>query len=119
MFAFLSTKLGMYLVGGLLVAALVGGGFLYVKHIRAQNADLKAQVAAYQLKAKILEKAAKAGEKFNQKKTTVQRRVVKEQSDVDQAVESGDLGNIVDMYRKLGVQPPDRNAAPGGAPGNP
>jgi len=119
MFAFLATKLGMYLVGAAIVAALVGGGYWYVSHLRSQNADLKAQVAAYQLKAEILEKAAKAAEEFNKKKTTVQRRVVKEQSDVDQAVESGDLGNIVDMYRKLGVQPPDRNAAPGGPPGNP
>lgn len=58
MFAFLATKLGMYLVGAAIVTALVGGGFLYVKHIRAQNADLKAQVAALKIEIVTLKRVA-------------------------------------------------------------
>jgi hypothetical protein len=71
MFAFLFSKIGMYLVGGVLVAALVGGGYLYVGHLRTENLSLKAQVVTLQRVNEIYEHDAETDKVITDEKKRV------------------------------------------------
>lgn len=46
--------LAMKLLGGLLIAALMGGGWFYVKSLRSENALLHRQVVGYQRAMQII-----------------------------------------------------------------
>jgi hypothetical protein len=54
MLSWLMSKFGLYLIGGTLIAALVGGGYWYVGHLRSENALLTRQVAGYKRAMQII-----------------------------------------------------------------
>ena len=54
MFAFLFSKVGAYLVGTVVVASLVVGGYWYVSHLRAENALMTRQLAGYKRAMQII-----------------------------------------------------------------
>jgi len=119
MFAFLFSKIGVWIVGAAVVAALVGGGYWYVTHLQAKVAGLGDKVAGLESRAEVIEKAQKATDEFIKKKTIIQTRVVKEKADVDQVVESGDNSAMQRLFLDRGMlQRPQTNPAASGASGN-
>lgn len=47
MFEALTAKLGVYAIVGVIAAALVGGGYLYIRTLRAENTALQGQIGTY------------------------------------------------------------------------
>ncbi len=72
MFAFLFSKIGAYLVGGILIAGLVGGGYLYVSHLRTENAQLTRQVAGYKRAMQIIKDDMKQDQEDQNEKDKIE-----------------------------------------------
>jgi hypothetical protein len=73
MLAFLFNKIGAYLAGAVLLAALVGGGYWYVHHLRSENIALKAQVVTLQRVNEIYEHDAETDKVVADEKKRVDR----------------------------------------------
>ena len=119
MFAFLFSKLGAYLVGGLLIVALSGGGYLYVKHLRKVAGDAQAKAAAAELKVQITQEALDAAAKTKTAQVKVRQKNVQNKQEIDQTVETDNLPGVADLYGKYGVRIPQSDTPPSGASGNP
>ena len=123
MFAFLFSKIGAYLVGAVVVAALVGGGYWYVKHLQGEVAGLKDKVAGLELRAEIVEKAQAKTDEFMKKKTTVQRKATSEKAEIDQTVQAGDNAHLRELFVNHGLLQPKSSGPPASRPagraGNP
>lgn len=119
MFAFLFSKIGAWIVGAVVVAALVGGGYWYIKHLQGQVTDLKDEVASLTARAEVIEKAQAATDEFMKKKTAVQVRVVREKANVDKVVEAGDDAGMRQLYLDRGLLGPKASPPASGTPGRP
>ncbi len=112
MFAFLFSKIGAYVVGAVLIAALIGGGYWYVKHQQKKIADLQSEVANLKLGQEVLDKKQQKFDDFMAKSTQIKRRVSNERKEIDKDVGSVDdtgLQHLYDRYRlrpKGKVRPP-------------
>jgi hypothetical protein len=71
MFSFLFSKIGAYLVGGLLIAGLLGGGYWYVNHLRTENALLTRQVAGYKRAMQIIKNDMKQDQEDQDEKDKI------------------------------------------------
>ena len=119
MFAFLLSRIGLYLLGGILIVALAGGGYLYVRHLQTAAAEAQAKAAAAELKVKITQEALDAASKVKQAQTKVRIKYVKQKQEVDNVVESNDLPGVARLYERYGVRIPPSNAPPGGPGSHP
>ena len=118
MLAFLFSKIGAYLVGGILIVALAGGGVLYVKHLRKVAADAQAKAAAAELKVQITQEALDAATKTKTAQVKVRRKNVQNKQEIDQTVETDNQPGGADLYGKYGVRIPQSDPAPSGPGGN-
>jgi uncharacterized protein HemX len=118
MFAFLFSKIGLYLVGAALIIALAGGGYLYVMHLQTVAADAKAKAAAAELKAKIAQEAQTATAKVQQAQVKVRIKYVKQKREIERVVETNDLSGVDALYGRYGVRIPPATTSPGGPGGN-
>lgn len=73
MLTFLLSKVGAYVIGGILIAALVGGGYMYVSHLRTQNIKLKAEVVTLKRVAEIYEHDAETDKQMANEKDRVDK----------------------------------------------
>lgn len=86
--SFLTSKLGGYVVGGAILALLIGGGMSYISHLRNRVASLQDQVASLEKAAKIYEQDKKTDDK------------VKSEQDRIDRLPSGDLQPEFDKLRQ-------------------
>ena len=115
MITFLMSTVGRYLVGGALIAALSGFGWLYVSHLQNENksmkieiSDLQQMVADRDATIDFLKKAAKIDAETNRLK-----------DEIKEAVKSGDSGRINELYRVFRDKAGAASGRPAGAdPGN-
>ena len=119
MFAFLFSKIGAYLVGGVFIVALAGGGYLYIKHLRTVAADAQAKAAAAELKVQITQEALDAAAKTKTAQAKVRQKNVQNKQEIDQTVETDNLPGVADLYGKYGVRIPKSDTPPSGASGSP
>jgi uncharacterized protein YbaP (TraB family) len=119
MFAFLFSKIGLYLVGTVLIVALVGGGYLYIGHLKKQAAKAEARAAAAELKVEITEKALEAATKTKAAQAKVRQQNVQNRKEVEEVVESGDRERLRAIYERYGVRIPKIDTSPGGPGSHP
>ena len=104
-------------IAGALVIAAVIGFYVWNYHHRGAVIDqLKVENANLVLEKDVLVKENKALQEFTAQKTVIQRRIIYVQKDVDQAIDSGDVARVIDMFHKL--RGPDQiQPAPNGGTG--
>lgn len=117
MFAWLLAPVVRWVAVGLVGAAIVGGAYWYVHHLRSENATLRAQVAEYVLREQVAKQAQEAADKAKAAQSKVRKRNVQERQDITDTVERDDRGHLRDLYGRYGVQIPGSGAATGGATG--
>ncbi|MFA5382479.1 MAG: hypothetical protein WC356_04880 [Candidatus Micrarchaeia archaeon] len=88
--SFLFSKIGAYLIGGLLIAGLVGGGYFYVSHLRSENALLTQEVSTQKDTIEFFKKAAKIDIETKEHK-----------DEIKEVIQSGDPQRVHDLLRKL------------------
>ena len=71
MLAFLLSKIGAYLVGGVLIAALLGGVYWYVGNLQTENALLTRQLTGYKRAVEILKQDAKTDAETEEEKNRI------------------------------------------------
>ena len=119
MFAFLLGPIGRWLGVAAIIAALCGT--IWIQHKWSSNkiTKLEQRFSGLELKAEILEKAQKATDAYIQKRTTIQRKVTSDKTQIDQVVESGDNAALRKLYIDRGLLRPQKtNPAPGRTKGN-
>lgn len=70
-------------------------------HMEAKIAAQKIQIDNLQLEQEVLAKKQKAFDMFMTQKVVVKRKVVHEEQQVDETVDSGDVGRIIDLFHGL------------------
>ena len=109
------------LSGGMIVLLLAFGAFYWnhqrvVRNLTAQNEALQGEKLALEIE----NKAQQATIEYLEKTKQVKARVIRERREIQQVVESGDLGGIRALYGKYRVQPTGPGGpAPGGGKGGP
>lgn len=71
MWTILFSKVGGYIVGGVLVAALLGGGWWYIGHLRNQNDLLTRQVKGYRQAMQIIKNDLKQDQEDQDEKDRI------------------------------------------------
>ena len=104
------------IAGALLIAGTLAFFIWNYHHRAAVIEQLKVENANLVLEKDVLVKENKALQEFTAQKTVIQRRVIYVQKDVDQAIDSGDVARVIDMFHKL--RGPDQiQPAPNGGTG--
>ena len=104
------------IAGALVIAAVIGFYVWNYHHMQAKVAAQQIEIANLNLEKDVLVKENKALQEFTAQKTVIQRRVIYVQKDVDQAIDSGDVARVIDMFHKL--RGPDQiQPAPNGGTG--
>ena len=112
-----------YIKIGLAVAVFVIlGYFVYeYKHMEAKIAAQKTQIDNLKLEQDIMAKKQKTFDDYLVKKGVIKKRVTHEEQQVDQAIGSGDVNHILDLFHglhpdKIGPPPPGRTGRAKPAP---
>jgi hypothetical protein len=107
-------------IGAAVVIIAVLGYFVWnYQHMAGKIVKLEEQVAGLELRAEIIERAQKATDEFNKKKTTIQRKVASDKTKVDQAVEAGDDAGMRNLFIERGLLDPKASPPAGGSQGRP
>lgn len=112
--SWLMSKFGAYLVGGLLVSLLAGGGWLYVRHIQNKNESMKIEIS--DLHQAVADRDATID--FLKKAAKIDAETNKLKDDIKDAVKSGNHGRIDELYRLFRDKAGAANGKPGADPGN-
>jgi hypothetical protein len=88
MITFLMSTVGRYLIGGALIASLVGGGYFYISHLRHKVKALETQNQQLERAKKIYEQDRKTDEN------------IKSNQDRIDSLPAGDLGYEFDRLRQ-------------------
>lgn len=114
------------IAGALLVAGVLAFYVINYVHRGSVIEKQKSQIANLELEKAVLVKKEKALEEFTKQKVVIKGKVVYVERQVDQAVDSGDVARILDMFHRLRgnkIQPPPDGGTsrakpyPGRAPG--
>ena len=71
------------------------------KHMEAKIADQKIQIDNLKLEQDVLKKKQKTFDDYLVKKGVIKKRVIHEEQQVDQTVDSGDVNRVLDMFHGL------------------
>jgi hypothetical protein len=89
-FSWLISKVGLYVIGGALIATLLGGGYWYVSHLRAENALQKVVIEQQQQAIEYYQKAAE-----------IDVDTAKEKERLHEIIQSGDPQRVLDYFRRM------------------
>lgn len=107
-----SLLLNRYVIGGLIIALLIGGGYFYVKYQNHRIEKLQAQVQALEVRLEVTEKAQEATKKFIQGRSKVEQKYGKEEAYIDSAVSGGNNSAIRGEFTKHGMLNPKGGVTP-------
>ena len=119
MFAFLLGPIGRWLAVISVIGILCGVIWVQHKWSSSKIVKLEQKMSGLEFKTEILEKAQKATDAYIQKRTTIQRKVTSDKTQIDQVVESGDNAALRKLYIDRGLLRPQKTKpAPGRTKGN-
>jgi hypothetical protein len=114
------SRLEIYGAIALVVALAIGGNYLYVKHLKAQVAELQTEVANAKSQAEVIQKAQEVTDKTVKAMQARSRKNVQDNQKVETVVESGDTSAVDRLLLERGMLSPSKTGAPAGrSPGNP
>jgi hypothetical protein len=98
-------------IAGLVALLAVGGFYVWnYNHLKAKVAAQQIEIENLQLTQKVLDEKAKVFEDFMKKRSQIKRRVRDEEDKTDQAVSSGDVNNVIQLFH--GLQQGGEKASP-------
>jgi hypothetical protein len=89
-----------YIKLGLLAVCLIVCGYLYwnYNHMKTVIAKQQIEIGNLKLTTDVLTKKQQTVDAFMAKKQVIQRRIVKEESQVDATIDSGNAENVIRMF---------------------